>query len=165
MNYEKDMKITKNFLLSEFLVSQTAVRRNIDNTPNEHQIKSIIKLCSTILQPIRNYYNMPLVISSGFRSNKLNKAIGGSKTSQHCKGEAADFTIDVTKVSLSDQFKTIACYLELDYDQLIYEYGRWIHVSHKYEGIQRKEILIARKNKFGKTIYSKMTKDNIIANF
>ena len=85
------MKLSKNFTLGEMIQSQTAIRKNIDNTPNGNQILNLIDLCENVLQPLRDYFG-PIHISSGFRSQKLNVAIGGSTTSQHCalNGAAAD---------------------------------------------------------------------------
>lgn len=137
------MRLSKNFVLEEFTTSQTAIRKGINNIPNNNQIDSLKRLCENVLQPIRDHYNLPLVISSGFRCEELNRMIGGSGTSQHCKGEAADFTVNIAQVPLFEQFETIVTVLDIPFDQIIYEFGSWIHISHKYEGEQRREILSA----------------------
>ena len=83
-------KFSKNFTYEELVNSATAKRLKIDNTPNEEQKEKLKRLAVEILQPIRDKYGKPIVVTSGFRCAKLNNAVGGAKTSQHCKGEAAD---------------------------------------------------------------------------
>jgi len=149
------MRLSKNFTLTEFTKSQTGSRLGIDNTPNEEQLENIIHLVENIIQPVRDHYRSPLTINSGFRGPKLNKAVGGSKTSQHCKGEAAD--IECPGVANYDLAKYIM--ENLEYDQLILEFytpgipdSGWVHVSLKRDGVQRKQALTAVKEN-GKTVY------------
>ena len=78
------MNLSKNFKLSELIKSETAIRMDIDNTPNEEQIESLRLLCENILQPVRDHFGKPVKISSGFRCSALNQAAGGSATSDHC---------------------------------------------------------------------------------
>ena len=85
------MMLSPNFSLKEMTQSQTALRLGLDNEPNEEQKENLKQLCLNVLQPLREYYQNPIKISSGFRSAKLSEAIGSSANSQHCKGEAADF--------------------------------------------------------------------------
>jgi zinc D-Ala-D-Ala carboxypeptidase len=85
------MQLSKSFTLNELTKSQEATRLGIDNTPGEEQVKNLKILCEKILQPIRDFYGMPVSVSSGYRSPDLCKAIGSSSTSQHTRGEAADF--------------------------------------------------------------------------
>ena len=146
------MKLSKNFSLIEFTKSQTAIRKGIDNKPTNLHLASLTVLCNEILQPLRDWYLKPITINSGYRSEELNKAIGGSKTSQHCKGQAAD--ID----TVSDNIK-LFFYIKdnLEYDQLLAEFEQdgniaWIHVSYNPSGINRNETRIARKVN-GKTEY------------
>lgn len=123
------MRLTKHFTLSEMTRSETASRRNIDNTPNQKEIDALIILCKEVLEPIREHFDRPVIITSGFRSAALNKRIGGSATSQHSKGEAADFTVPgVSNYELCKWMER-----KLNYDQLIYEYGEsgWVHVSYR----------------------------------
>ena len=87
------MQLTENFSLAELTKSQMATRLGFDNKPSQQQILSLKKLCENVLQPIRNKFEMPVTISSGFRSARLSEAIGSSSKSQHCKGEAADIEI------------------------------------------------------------------------
>jgi len=125
------MRLSDNFSLEEFTISQTAVRKGIKNKPSKKAIANLKALCEHILQPIRYNYG-PVVISSGYRCTQLNKSIGGSIHSQHCKGEAADFTCP------RYDNKEVARFIRgmLMFDQLILEYypGGWIHVSYKDKG-------------------------------
>ena len=85
------MRLSYNFTLSELTRSQTAARMGIDNTPDEQQIENLQRVCSEILQPVRDHFGIPFAPSSGFRSVALCEAIGSSSKSQHAKGEAVDF--------------------------------------------------------------------------
>ncbi len=125
------MQLTKNFHLSEFIISQEATRRGIANNPNENEKMRLKLLCEKVLQPVRDHFNKPVVISSGFRSKELNSAIGGSKTSQHMRGEAADF--EIPGMDNYDLARWIEA--NLNYDQLILEYYNggntgWLHVAY-----------------------------------
>lgn len=127
------MQLSPHFHLSEFTASQTAARRGLDNTPSELAIANLARLCNQILEPTRKHFGRPVVISSGYRAPAVNRAVGGSGTSQHCKGEAADFEIPgVSNVVVA---KWIAA--NLLFDQLILEFytpgepnSGWIHASH-----------------------------------
>jgi len=133
--------------------SNTAIAKGIVNMPNEQQINFIRELCISILQPIREEFGVPIHISSGFRSPKLNVAIGGSTSSQHCalRGAAADIQMDEMNAEIFNYIKD-----ELIFDQLIWEFGDgqnpdWVHVSF-HKGNNRKQILKAVKQN-GKTKY------------
>jgi zinc D-Ala-D-Ala carboxypeptidase len=130
------MNLSKNFTLKEMTVSQTASRKGIDNTPSDTEIVNLKQLCKNVLEPIRVHFDRPVIVTSGFRSVTLNKRIGGSSTSQHCKGEAADFTVSgVSNYELCKWMER-----NLNYDQLIYEYGEsgWVHCSwtEKYRNME-----------------------------
>jgi len=120
------MKLSKNFTLEEFLVSQTAERHGIDMTPPPDVVEQLERLCVEILQPLRDYVYRSIHISSGYRPPELNKKIGGSKTSAHMDGRAADL-----KVVRQTPFQTCTTIqqMKLPYDQLIHEFGRWVHVG------------------------------------
>ena len=126
------MKLTKHFTLEEFTRSSTAKARGIDNTVPEKLIPALRNLCETVLEPLREQAKEPVIISSGYRCPALNKAVGGTNTSQHMKGEACDIYMeDKTKLR-----KWFAILLDGDFDQLIFERNRrtdrcWIHVSCK----------------------------------
>ena len=140
------MELSKNFNLSEFTKSQTASRLRIDNTPNKTHIDSLKLLCEKVLQPIRDNFDKPVIISSGYRSPNLNRAIGGSLKSQHMTGQAADFEIPGI-----DNY-TLAKWIEanLNYDQLILEFyeggnSGWVHVGYSPRHLNQ-ELTI---NRFG----------------
>jgi hypothetical protein len=141
------MKLTANFTLEEFLVSQTAERHGIDLTPPHEVVENLRRLCEGCLQPLREATNRPIFISSGYRSPDLNSLIGGSKTSAHMAGNAADFI--VSGLTPYDTCKLIV-EMGLPYDQVIHEFGRWVHLG--VADILRGEELTAYR-KDGKTRY------------
>lgn len=134
------MNLSTNFTLEEMTQSQTATRQGIPNQPGSAQTAALRALCETILEPIRAHFNAPVRVSSGYRSPKLNQTIGGSATSQHCKGEAADFT--VVGHSVDEVFEFIKA-SDLPFDQVIHEFGAWVHVSHTRSRINRRQALRA----------------------
>ena len=148
------MNLTKNFSLLELTKSQTAERKGIDNTPSPEHQENLKSLCMAILQPVRDHFSKVVTISSGYRSPELCTARGSKITSQHAKGQAADFEIfGVSNKALADYIDT-----ELHYDQLILEYWNesdpnsgWVHCSFS-EGQNRKQYLRAYKED-GRTKY------------
>ena len=147
------VRLSKNFSLQEFTKSQTAERRGIDNTPVEGHLENAKALFENVVQPVRDNFGVT-VINSGYRSGDLNYAIGGSNTSQHCKGQAVD--IECPGTPNYDVAKWIE--ENLDFDQLILEFytpgipdSGWVHVSYKSED-NRKSVLTAMKEN-GKTVY------------
>lgn len=150
------MQLSKNLTLAEVIRSESAKRKGISNMPTPEHIENFKLLATKIFQPIREHFGIPIHISSGYRSAALNKAIGGSKTSQHCSGEAIDIDMDGTSITNAAIFNYIKDNLE--FDQLIWEFGTktnpdWVHVSYETTGKQRKQILVASKVS-GKTVYS-----------
>ena len=149
------MKLSKSFTLNELTKSQEATRLGIDNTPNEEHILNLKLLCENVLQPIRDFYGMPLSVSSGYRSARLCEAIGSSSKSQHTKGQAADFEIfGVANKNLADFVVK-----NLDYDQCILEFWNenqpnsgWVHCSFNALG-NRKQFLKAEKLN-GRVVYT-----------
>lgn len=133
--------LSEHFTLEEMIRSQTATRKGIDNTPNSEIIQNLTKLCREILEPARVKFGA-IQITSGYRSIALNKAIGGSSTSAHCLGYAADIVpMQATKLEVA---KWIS--LNCPFDQIIMEYGEktnpsWVHVSCDLR--HRKQILYA----------------------
>ena len=125
-------KITKNFTLDELVYSPTAKRLGIDNTPTEDVKEKLIILAQTLLQPIRDDWRSPIVVTSAYRSPQLNKAVGGSKTSQHMMGEAADLKVG-DKEKNKKLFNLINKLMQqgkIKVGQLIDEYNySWVHVS------------------------------------
>lgn len=118
--------------MEELINSQTAKRLGIDNTPNEEEREALIRLAKEILQPIRDAWRSPIIVNSAFRSEKVNKAVGGSKTSQHMKGEAADITVGSKEKNkrLFNLIKKMMDTGQIQVGQLIDEYNySWVHVS------------------------------------
>ena len=151
------MKVTTHVSYKEVTKSNTATRRGIENIPSGEQMENIKLLCEKVFEPLREHVGGPIAINSLFRSVELNKAIGGSSTSQHCAINGAAMDIDDTLGGMSnaDMFEFIKN--KLDFDQLIWEYGNkdnpdWVHVSYKARD-NRKQILKCSKVK-GRTVYS-----------
>ena len=127
------MNLSSHFTLTEMCKSQLATRRRIANQPDAAAIIAMRHLCQAILESVRAQFGVPIMPSSGYRSLRLNRALGGSRTSQHCKGEAVDFEIaGVTQMRLAGWIEA-----NLAYDQLIVEYPQaecvsagWLHVSY-----------------------------------
>ena len=136
--------------------SRTALRRGIDNSPTPEHIENMKALAENIFQPIRDHFGVPIYISSGYRSETLNKAIGGSKTSQHSKGQAIDLDRDArSQPDNSDLFIFVKD--NLDFDQMIWEFGddnnpAWVHVSFDSLDGNRGRLLKAIKEN-GKSKY------------
>ena len=131
------MQLSENFSLNELTKSQTATRKGIDNKPTSEQIENLKSLSIHILQKIRDHYERPVRVTSGYRSPELCEAIGSSAKSQHAKGEAADF--EITGVDNFDLAIWIS--KNLEFDQLISEFyiegaedSGWIHCSYKADG-------------------------------
>ena len=149
------MNLSKSFTLNELTKSQEATRLGIDNTPNEEQIQNLKILCEKILQPLRDFYGMPVSISSGYRSVALCEAIGSSAKSQHTKGQAADFEIfGVPNKEVSEFIVK-----NLEYDQCILEFWNenepnsgWVHCSYSTNS-NRKQYLKAEKLN-GRIVYT-----------
>ncbi len=144
------MNLSKHFTLEEFIHSDIAVRKGIDNAPTEEIINNLKALCINVLEPIREYFKKPIRISSGYRSLALNKAIGGSKTSQHCLGCAVDFTVQ--DISVDEVFKNIIK-MSINFDQNIQEFSAWSHISYLKSGNRRQNLIAKKVN--GKTVYEK----------
>jgi len=151
------MKLSPNLSLAEVTKSATAIKRGIANAPTQEHLQNLKRVATHVFQPIREHFGKPLAVSSGYRSAQLNELIGGSKRSQHSKGEALDLDADVygglTNAAVFNYIKD-----HLTFDQLIWEFGTddepaWVHVSYKAEG-NRGEVLVAYKDN-NKTRYRK----------
>jgi hypothetical protein len=148
------MNLTKNFTLAEMTKSETALRYDMDNTPGEKEIGNLKVLCEKVLQPVRDHYGRGVKVNSGFRHPEVNAKVGGSKTSDHTRGQAADIeSPGVPNAELAEWIKD-----NLEYRQLILEFytpgvpdSGWVHVSYVAED-NKKEVLTATK-KDGKTVY------------
>ena len=112
------MNLTKNFSLAEMVKSETALRHDMDNTPGEAEIENLKRLAEKVLQPVRDHYGKGVKVNSGFRHPEVNAKVGGSKTSDHCKGQAAD--IEIPGVANADLAEWIT--KNLDFTQVILEF-------------------------------------------
>ena len=151
------MKLTENFSLSEMIVSPTAKRLGLSNTPTPEHIENMRYCCEKILEPVRAHFGKSVQINSSYRSPLVNKAVGGSKTSQHVNGQAIDFEIP------GIDNKVVADWIgdNLEFDQVILEFytkgdknSGWVHASIKKGGGNRKMRMIATKSKAGGTVYT-----------
>tara|TARA_R110002012_G_scaffold45983_1_gene121944 strand:- start:383 stop:853 length:471 start_codon:yes stop_codon:yes gene_type:complete len=146
------MRLSRNFMLREFVNSTTAARKGISNKPTEVHLANLSFLINNVIQPIRDKIG-PIRVTSGYRSPALNRAIGGSSRSQHSKGMAAD--IQFVRDNEMDNkviFDTIL-EMELDFDQMINEFDySWIHISYNKKK-NRKQVLEAYKDSNNKTKY------------
>lgn len=138
------MKLGKYFSLVEMTRSQTAVRRGINNTPTTEQINNLEDLVFYVLDPLRQHFNLPVTVNSGFRCFELNQAVGSKPGSQHTQGKAAD--IEIATVSNLDLAKWIRD--NMKFDQLILEFhdtgfprSGWVHVSWDGESTNRQQVL------------------------
>ena len=148
------MKLSKNFSLKERTKSQTALRRGSDNEPGDEEEANLQQLCEQVLQKVRDHFGKPVTVNSGYRSPELNSAIGGSTTSDHCKGMAADIEIPgVSNYEIADWIKE-----NCEFRQLILEFytpgvpdSGWVHVSYNYEDNEKKVMTALKED--GKTVY------------
>jgi len=148
------MNLTKNFSLAEMVKSETALRHDMDNTPGEAEIENLKRLAEKVLQPVRDHYGKGVKVNSGFRHPEVNAKVGGSKTSDHCKGQAAD--IEIPGIPNADLAKWIS--ENLEYTQLILEFytpgipdSGWVHVSYNPADLKKQNLTATKKD--GKTVY------------
>jgi hypothetical protein len=137
------MKLSEHLDLVEVTRSDYAKKNGINNMPNPEHTENLIELANKIFEPIRNHFNKPIHISSGYRSKELNAKIGGAKNSQHTVGQAIDIDQGDRKqnIEIFDFIKN-----NLNYDQLINEFNYdWVHVSYNTNGKQAKQVLDAIK--------------------
>jgi hypothetical protein len=143
------MKLSNNLSAKEVTKSNTAKRYGISNEPTIEHLENLKAIALNIFQPTRDYFKKPIYVSSGYRSKALNKKIGGSKKSQHSKGQALDLDAHTFGgLTNKELFDFISEHLE--FDQIIWEFGTyeepdWVHVSYVSEGINRGESLKAYK--------------------
>lgn len=151
--------ISEHISYNEFVHSHTAKMKGIKNKPSQSHIENAQALALNVFEPLRAWVGGPIKINSFFRSKTLNAAIGGSTTSQHCKGEAVDIDDTFGYRTNAEMFWYIVNNLE--FDQIIWEFGTndnpdWVHVSYKRSGNNRKNLLRAKRVS-GRTTYSKMS--------
>jgi hypothetical protein len=147
-------QLSTNFSLHELSKSETALRMGFDNTPDEEATENLRLLCEKVLQPVRDHYGKGVKVNSAYRSPESNAAVGGSKTSDHCKGMAAD--IEIPGVANADLAQFIMD--NLDYTQLILEFytpgipdSGWVHVSYDPNNLKKQELTATKVA--GKTQY------------
>lgn len=148
------MQLTSNFSLVELTHSDTAVKKGLDNTPTEAVIANLKTLAEKVLQPVREHYGKSVKVNSGYRAPEVNASVGGSKTSDHCKGMAAD--IEIVGVANAD----LAQYIKdtLQFTQVILEFytqgipdSGWVHVSYDPADLKCQALTAVKKD--GKTVY------------
>jgi len=146
------MRLSKNFVLSEITRSGTAKRKGISNEPTKEHLENLQRLISNLVQPMRDEIGS-IRVTSGYRSPKLNRSIGGSKKSQHCKGEALDIQFWKDGQMVNRDIYNWILNSNLEFDQMINEFDfSWIHISLRKEG-NRKQVLEAYKDDDGDTAY------------
>jgi hypothetical protein len=151
------MKLTQNFSLEELTRSDTAERKGIDNSPTAEHIHNLAELCENVLQPLRDKVKHSIRVTSGYRSEKLNNAIGGSKTSEHSFGKAADIKLIIDGENKSEILYLAILEMGIPFRQMIWEFGdnetpSWVHISFNKDD-NKKQTLRAYKDN-GKTKYS-----------
>ena len=142
--------LSQHFTLEEMIFSDTAVRLGLDNTPGEAEKEELYKLCEYILEQVRMLVNAPVHIISGYRSPKVNGNVpNSSDTSQHCKGQAADFRV---KGYTTQELFDLISNSSIRFDQLIQEYNSWVHISRSDH--PRRQRLYATRGVGGKPVYT-----------
>ena len=137
------MRLTPNFTLAELTRTSTG----LPNSPTPAEVENLRCVAAHILQPLRDHLGVPVLVSSGYRSDRVNRAVGGSSTSQHRLGQAADIS---TREFDAPELAQRIVDLGLPFDQLIQEFGRWVHIS--YGPRHRRQVLTAVKRN-GRTVY------------
>jgi len=150
--------ISPHVSFTEATKSNAAIRHGIDNTPNAEQLKSMRYVAVEVFEKVREHFGKAIDVNSFFRHPDVNAVIGGSKSSQHCLGEAMDIDGDRTGVDNAEIFEFIKA--NILFDQLIWEFGdeekpAWVHVSRKEEG-NRRQVLMAYRDSSGSTKYKQM---------
>jgi hypothetical protein len=148
------MNLSPNFTLQELTKSETALRHNLPNDPTPEVIENLRVLCEKVLQPVREHYGKGVKVNSGYRAPEVNAAVGGSKTSDHCKGQAADIEIPgVPNHELAEWIEK-----NLPFTQLILEFytrgipdSGWVHVSYDPANLKKQSMTAVKEN--GKTVY------------
>lgn len=143
---------SKYFTLNEMTASHVAKRKGISNKPTEAVKANLQALVTNVLDPLREEWGAPIIVTSGYRSPRLNAAVGGAVRSQHTLGQAADIRTVSDRPEENKKLRDLLIKLNLPYDQVIDEFGcDWIHVSHRENN--RGQLLSARRVK-GRTIYT-----------
>lgn len=148
------MNLTENFTLSEMTKSETALRYDMDNSPPQEITSNLQALAVHVLQPVRDHYGKGVKVNSGYRSPDVNAKVGGSRTSDHCKGMAAD--IEIPGVPNAELAEWICS--NLLFTQVILEFytqgvpdSGWVHVSYDHENLKKQALTAVKED--GKTVY------------
>lgn len=148
------MNLSANFTLKELTDSDTAKKKGLDNTPTLQVIENLTILAEKILQPVRDHYGKSVKVNSGYRSPEVNASVGGSKTSDHCKGQAAD--IEINGIANGDLAEWIT--KNLKFTQVILEFytqgipdSGWVHVSYDPSNLKCQVLTAVKQD--GKTVY------------
>lgn len=147
-------QLTKNFSLAEMTKSETALRHGLENKPGPDELNNLLQLCANVLQPIRDHFQKGVKVNSGYRSPDVNAKVGGSRTSDHCRGMAADIEIPgIANADLANWIKD-----NLSYTQLILEFytpgvpdSGWVHVSYDPSNLKKQDLTATKRD--GKTVY------------
>jgi hypothetical protein len=148
------MNLSLNFSLQELTKSQEALRKGLNNAPSQEVISNLQELSNMVLQRVRDHFGKSVVVTSGYRSPEVNAAVGGSKTSDHCKGQAADIEIPgVPNAELAEWIRD-----NLDFTQVILEFytqgipdSGWVHVSYDPANLKKQSLTAVKQD--GKTVY------------
>lgn len=148
------MNLTKNFTLSELTKSETALRHDMDNSPPQDVISNLQALAVHVLQPVRDHFDRGVKVNSGYRSPDVNAKVGGSRTSDHCRGMAADIEIPgVPNAELAEWVRS-----NLPFTQVILEFytqgvpdSGWVHVSYDPANLKKQALTAVKQD--GKTVY------------
>lgn len=148
------MNLSHNFTLQELIKSHEAVRKGLDNAPSQEVISNLQELSNMVLQPVRDHFDKSVTVNSGYRSPEVNAAVGGSKTSDHCKGQAADIEIaGVPNVELAEWIRDNLAFTQVIlefYTQGIPDSG-WVHVSYDPANLKKQSLTAVKQD--GKTVY------------
>ena len=148
------MNLSHNFTLQELIKSHEAVRKGLDNAPSQEVISNLQELSNMVLQPVRDYFGKSVTVNSGYRSPEVNAAVGGSKTSDHCKGQAADIEIaGIPNAELAEWIRDNLAFTQVIlefYTQGIPDSG-WVHVSYDPANLKKQSLTAVKQD--GKTVY------------
>lgn len=148
------MNLSHNFTLQELIKSHEAVRKGLDNAPSQEVISNLQELSNMVLQPIRDHFDKSVTVNSGYRSPEVNTAVGGSKTSDHCKGQAADIEIaGIPNAELAEWIRDNLAFTQVIlefYTQGIPDSG-WVHVSYDPANLKKQSLTAVKQD--GKTVY------------
>ena len=148
------MNLSLNFSLQELTKSQEALRKGLNNAPSQEVISNLQELSNMVLQPVRNHFGKSVTVNSGYRSPEVNAAVGGSKTSDHCKGQAADIEIaGVPNAELAEWIRDNLAFTQVIlefYTQGIPDSG-WVHVSYDPANLKKQSLTAVKQD--GKTVY------------